>query len=381
MRFAESRSRGIRSESGPSRRVRAAVLGATGAVGQKLVRLLADHPWFEISSLVASERSAGRPYGKAVHWLEAVPLPAAIAQREVVSAFSEPDFDVAFSGLDSATALELEPRLLEAGIAVVSNAGAFRMQDTVPLVVPEVNPGHLGLVTEQPPGQGLHVTNPNCSTIGLVLALKPLVDAFGVETVLVTTMQAVSGAGYPGVASLDILGNVIPTIRGEEEKLETEPKKILGILSGGRVSPAALRISAQTNRVAVVDGHTLSISVALSRPASLEEVREALGGFESPLTALRLPSAPARPLVWLDGDDAPQPRLHAGLGDGMSVSVGHLKPCKVLDYRFVALVHNTVRGAAGAALLNAELMVAQGLLGPRRGSRPARVAELVHALP
>ncbi len=357
----------IPSASTPVPRLRAAVLGATGAVGQKLVRLLAAHPWFEISALAASERSAGRPYGEVVHWLEPVALPADLARRAVVPVGSDLPCDLAFSGLDATTAAEAEPRLAAAGVPVVSNAGAFRLDPAVPLLVPEVNAEHSALVGHQSwgGGWGMIVTNPNCSVVGLVLALKPLVDAFGLQEVLVTTLQAVSGAGYPGVPSLDILGNVIPTIGGEEAKLESEPRKVFGRLGPAGIEPAGFGLSAQVNRVPVLDGHLLSIAVKLASRVSLAEVAAAFRGFGQPLAGLGLPSAPASPVVFHDSEAAPQPRLHAGLGDGMSVSVGHLRPCGVLDFRFVALVHNTVRGAAGGALLNAELLVRQGLLGRR----------------
>lgn len=342
------------------RRIPVGVLGATGTVGQKLVRLLQGHPWFELTRLMASERSAGRPYGKAVHWLEPEPLPPHLAAMPVEPA--EPGgCELVLSALDAAAAREIEPRFASAGCAVVSNASAFRMDADVPLVVPEVNPDHVDLVGRQP-WRGCIVTNPNCVVAGLVLVLKPLQDAFGLEALQLTTLQAVSGAGYPGVPALDILGNVIPGIAGEEEKLQQEPGRILGRLDGDHVEAAPLAVSAQTTRVPVLDGHLLSMSVRLGRRTKPDEVVDALRGFQPPERVRGLPSAPALPLAVLDDPFAPQPRLHAGLGNGMTVGVGRVRACAVLDIRLVALVHNTVRGAAGAALLNAELLVREGIV-------------------
>ncbi|RMH18330.1 MAG: aspartate-semialdehyde dehydrogenase [Acidobacteria bacterium] len=349
------------------KRLRAAVLGATGSVGQKLVTLLDRHPFFEVTVLAASPRSAGKPYRQAVHWLDGAPIPEAVAELEVVEVAPDLDCDVAFSALGSGVARQVEPALAAAGVAVVSNASAFRMAADVPLLVPEVNPDHAELVRGQrydPRGRGFIVTNPNCSTTGLVCALKPLDDAFGVEAVHVTTLQAVSGAGYPGVSSLDVLGNVVPFIPGEEEKLEAEPRKILGRLGSDRILPAGLTVSAQATRVPVVDGHLLAVSVKLRRPPpSPDAAAEALRRYRSPLAGLALPSAPQRLLEVLDGDGGPQPRLHAGAGAGMTVTAGRLRPCPLLDLRLMVLVHNTLRGAAGGAVLNAELLAAKGLLG------------------
>ena len=258
--------------------------------------------------------------------------------------------------------------------AVISNARTYRMQDEVPLLIPEVNPDHTALIERQRWGRGgFIVTNPNCSTVGLVCALKPLVDAFGVEAVQVTTLQALSGAGYPGVASLDALGNVVPYIGGEEEKMATEPLKLLGRLAGGRVEPASFTISAQCNRVPVLEGHLECLSVKLRREADVEAVRAAFLGFRSPIDGLDLPSAPERLFHVFDEAHFPQPRRHADLGGGMTVSIGRIRPCPVLDVKFVALVHNTVRGAAGGAVLNAELLIRQGYLKHRQ----ARVAATV----
>ena len=347
-------------------KIRIGILGATGTVGQKLLLLLREHPWFEVTALAASERSAGKRYGEAVRWLEPEPMPARAASMVVQAAAPLLDCDLVFSALDAASAAIVEPAFAAAGVPVVSNASAHRMNPRVPLLVPEVNPDHVALVRTQGDGPGFIVTNPNCSTVGLVLCLKPLYDAFGVEDVQVTTLQAVSGAGYPGVPALDILGNVIPHIPGEEEKIASEPGRILGKLGRRGVAPATMRISAQTTRVPVVDGHLLSVSVRLGRRARLDEVRDAFVEFTPPPRVATLPTAPRRALQVLDEAAAPQPRLHACAGGGMTVSIGRLRPCPVLDWRFVALVHNTIRGAAGAAILNAELLVAERLV-PARG--------------
>jgi aspartate-semialdehyde dehydrogenase len=343
---------------------RVAVLGATGAVGQRFVQLLAVHPWFEISALGASEKSAGRLYGEATRWL----LPGGVPERAASMAVASPDpeavrADLVFSALDADAASRLEPAFRDGGAVVVSNASSFRQDPEVPLVIPEVNPGHLEAVTDQRKKYGgAIVTNPNCSTIGLCLALDPLRKAFGLESVSVTTMQALSGAGYPGVASLDALDNVLPEIKGEEEKVEREPRKIFGTRADGVFVQAALRVSAQCNRVPVRDGHTLSVSVKLGREAGLEEVRRAYRDFRSPLEGLGLPSAPNHPVILEEAPCRPQPLLDRDASGGMAVTVGRLCGCPVLGYRFVALVHNTIRGAAGGTILIAEYMLAKGLV-------------------
>jgi aspartate-semialdehyde dehydrogenase len=339
-----------------------AILGATGSVGQQLVRGLHEHPWFEIAALVASDRSAGRSYGESTHWLLAEPIPAAIAAMPVLAAGTPLASRLVLSALPSEQAAIAEPTLAACGHVVVTNASPLRMDAGVPLVIPEVNPDHLGLLKRGPDGAGFVVANPNCATVGLVMALAPLARAFGISAVEVTSLQAVSGAGYPGVSGLDILGNVVPLIPGEEDKLESEPARILGRLAGDHIEDHPVRVSAQCTRVPVLDGHVLSVSVQLDERVPPDRVREALASFTGDERASRLPSAPESPLRLLDDGPWPQPRLHAGLGGGMTVSVGRLRPCPVLDVRFVALVHNTVRGAAGAALLNAELLIDEGLV-------------------
>lgn len=355
-------------------KIAVSVLGATGPVGQRLVALLAHHPLFRLCALAASPRSAGKAYGEVVHWLDPAPLPRAVAALPLQPATPPLPGEVVFSALDSQTAQEVEPLFAAAGLPVFSNASAFRGHPQVPILVPEVNPEHLALIEGQEFGPGFLVTNPNCSVAGLVLALKPLADAFGVDAVQVTTLQALSGAGYPGVAALDALGNVIPFIAGEEEKIESEPVKILGTVVDGQVQPHPLRISAQANRVPVLDGHLLSVSVKLTRPATLPDVRECLTSFRGAPASRSLPSSPPAPIQLLDDPSEPQPRRAAAAGAGMAVRIGRLRRCPVLDIRFVVLVHNTLRGAAGATLLNAELAVATGLLRrPGSGEVPNAV--------
>ncbi|MEM6325985.1 MAG: aspartate-semialdehyde dehydrogenase [Bacteroidota bacterium] len=344
--------------------IRVGILGATGAVGQTFVRLLDGHPTFEVAALAASERSAGKSYRKACTWTQDQPMPAWAASAIVQPC--EPgamDVDLVFSGLDSAVAGGIEQAFAQAGVPVVSNARNHRMEPDVPLLIPEVNPDHLALVHRQDRGGegGFIVTNPNCSTVGLVVALKPLHDAFGVEAVHVVTLQALSGAGYPGVPSLDILGNVVPHIGGEEAKMATEPRKILGTLTEAGVREADITISAQCTRVPVIDGHTECVSVRLGGNPEAEDVARVLREWRGPLAGRDLPTAPERPLVVVDGA-GPQPRRHVHLGGGMTVTVGQIQGCPVLGVKFVVLSHNTVRGAAGGAILNAELLVAEGIV-------------------
>ena len=337
------------------------ILGATGVVGQQFVARLARHPWFRPAWLAASERSEGKAYGAVAPWRLAAPIPEALAPMTLDACEPGRGPRVIFSALDAAVAGEIEQAFAAAGHFVVTNARNYRMDPLVPLLVPEVNPDHLSLVPEQQKQKawrGAIVTNPNCSTVVLALALAPL-RVFDVQRVVVSTMQAVSGAGYPGVPSLDILGNVVPFIGGEEEKMESETRKILGTHGGRTPHPAT--ISAHTNRVAVLDGHTMTVSVDLGARPSPDEVAHALETFRGRPQALNLPSAPHPPILVLREPNRPQPRLDADRGDGMAISVGRIRPCPVTHTKFVALGHNTVRGAAGAAILNAELMAADGL--------------------
>ncbi|MGB6688561.1 MAG: aspartate-semialdehyde dehydrogenase [Terracidiphilus sp.] len=358
------------------------ILGATGMVGQRFIQLLEIHPWFEVAWLAASDRSSGKPYGEAVKWRLDTPLPERIARMTVSPAEPQGSPQVIFAALDATFARELEPRFAAAGCAVISNSSAFRMAPDVPLVIPEVNADHLHLVEGQSwrrESGGYMVTNPNCSAIGLVLALKPIEERFGIEQIFVTTMQAVSGAGYPGVPSMDILGNVVPYIGSEEEKMEAETLKLLGRLelspAGHAVTPLAARISASCNRVPVEDGHTESVSIKLggklARPATRDEILQAWAEFR-PLAGQGLPSAPHQPIEFAPQDDRPQPRLDRNRGRGMAVTVGRLRPCGLLDWKFTLISHNTIRGAAGAAILNAELLASLGKLDP--GSDPGSKA-------
>ena len=340
----------------------AAVLGATGTVGQRFVTLLTGHPWFELTALAASERSAGKAYRDSVTWIQTQPLDERVAALPVhtINELADRDFDVVFSALDASVAKNIEPEFARRCL-VVTNASAHRMDESVPLLVPEVNPDHLALLPPARDGADLPsgiIANPNCSTIGLVLALKPLAAAFGFDRISVVTLQAVSGAGLPGISSYQILDNVIPWISSEEEKLEIETGKILGRLKGGTIVPSRLAVSAQCNRIPVVDGHTLCVSVDLKGEPTLEDVREAWRSFRSVPQELGLPSAPAQPIVYLGDNTPPQARVHRDLGQGMTTSIGRLRECPILGYRFVALSHNTLRGAAGGALLAAELAVA-----------------------
>ena len=344
------------------------ILGATGVVGQRFIQMLERHPWFEATWLAASDRSEGKTYAEAARWRLKTPVPANIAAMKVSPATPEGAPKIIFAALDASIAAEMEPRFADTGCFVVSNSSALRMQSDVPLVIPEVNAGHIKLIDAQAwrkKSGGYVVTNPNCSAIGLVLALAPLQRRFGLEAVMVVTMQAVSGAGYPGVASLDILGNVIPYVRNEEEKMEEETRKLLGQLNGIKVIPAAFAMSAQCNRVAVEDGHTECVSVKFRKPATYEEIIAAWAEFK-PLSDLhdghRLPTAPEQPVEFVDALDRPQPRLDKMRGNGMAATVGRLRPCPLFDWKFVVLSHNTIRGAAGAAVLNAEVLAMLGKL-------------------
>jgi len=341
------------------------ILGATGVVGQRFIQMLEGHPWFEVAWLAASDRSEDKTYAEAARWRLKTAIPAGVGAMTISPATPAGAPKIIFAALDSSIAAELEPRFAEAGCAVVSNSSALRMQSDVPLVIPEVNPDHIKLIDTQvwrKKTGGYVVTNPNCSAIGLVLALAPLQRHFGLEAVMAVTMQAVSGAGYPGVASLDILGNVIPFIRNEEEKMEEETLKLLGKVNGSKIDPASFAMSAQCNRVAVEDGHTESVSVRLKTKAKPQEIIAAWNAYRSEPQELQLPSAPERPVVYLEANDRPQPRFDVDMGAGMTTAVGRLRPCGVLDWKFTVLSHNTIRGAAGAAVLNAELLKAKGYL-------------------
>src|SRR5271168_1202373 len=366
---------------GATKKWRAGVLGATGLVGQRLVKLLSNHPWFELTEVAASERSSGKSYAEAVRWHLDGPIPEAARSLVVKSLDPSLECDFVFSALDSSVAGGAEEDFARAGYPVVSNSKNHRMDTDVPLLIPEVNASHLDAIPTQQKNRGYDtgfiVTNPNCSTAGLVLVLKPLADAFGLEKVFVVTLQAVSGAGYPGVASMDIHANVIPFISGEEEKMESEPQKLLGKWDGARFIDAGLGLSAHCNRVPVLDGHLECVSLSLKKIASLHEVREALADFEVPADLASLPTAVRRPIVVLDGDDRPQPRRDVHAGNGMAAVVGRVRECPLLDIKLTLLSHNLVRGAAGAALLNAELLAARGFFHRRVAATNAHLAEPV----
>jgi aspartate-semialdehyde dehydrogenase len=350
----------------PNRKIPLAILGATGAVGQRMIQLLANHPWFEIAALTGSDRTVGRPYGELVRWVLDDAPPPEIARMVVQPSDTVADVALALSALPTDAAKEIEP-LWAAQTAVCSNASTYRATADVPLIIPEVNPDHLSVIERQRAERGWRgclVTNPNCAAIGIVMALKPLHDAFGVTTVFASTLQAVSGAGYPGVPSLDIIDNVIPNIAngGEEAKIEAEPRKLLGRAVEGRVVEASIGISAQVTRVPVVDGHTALLSIGFERKPTPEQAIATLEAFRAPEVVRGLPSAPQRPVIVRREGDRPQPRRDRDAGAGMSASVGRVRECPLLDIRLVALSHNTIRGAAGGALLNAELLVATGIV-------------------
>jgi aspartate-semialdehyde dehydrogenase len=339
------------------------ILGATGTVGQRFIQLLADHPWFEVTALAASGRSAGQRYADACHWLLPAATPEPVANLVVQPIEPGLDCRLVFSALPSNVAGPVERDFARAGYIVCSNAAPHRMAADVPLLIPEVNPDHTAVIDAQRRKQGwsgLIVTSANCSTTQLALALKPVHDAFSLRRLLVVTMQAVSGAGYPGVPSADILGNVVPYIPSEEEKVESEFLKLLGTLRGDQIVNAPVTVSAQCNRVPVRDGHTECVSIEFEREPSLDELLSVFDGFRGPQGIGRLPSSPERPIVVRHEPDRPQPSRDRDTGGGMSVVVGRVRPCPVLDYRLVILGHNTLRGAAGGSIHNAELLVAQG---------------------
>ena len=341
------------------------ILGATGIVGQRFIQLLEHHPWFEVAWLAASDRSEGREYGDAARWKLRTRIPEKVASMRLSPAAPDGAPKVIFAALDAKIAAELEPHFAEAGHAVITNSSALRMAKDVPLVIPEVNPDHIKMIECQSwrrKSGGFVVTNSNCSAMGLVLALAPLHKRYEIETVMAVTMQAISGAGYPGVASLDILGNVIPYIANEEHKMEEETRKMLGGVSSGGFVPAPFKISVQCNRVAVEDGHTESVSLKFKNKAELADIVECWNSFRGVPQEKKLPTAPEKPVVYMEQGDRPQPRLDVDAGKGMTASVGRLRPCGVLDWKFTVLSHNVIRGAAGAALLNAELLKVEGYL-------------------
>ncbi len=344
------------------------ILGATGAVGQKFIRLLQNHPWFTVKALGASVRSLGKPYKKAVHWIEPVDIPGEISKMNVSGC--EPDsfrgIDFVFSGLDSSVAGEVEKKFAKAGIPVISNAKNYRMNKSVPLLIPEMNPGHAALIETQTftdDNSGWIVANPNCVCVPLAMSLQPFNDAFGIKSVMVTSMQAVSGAGYPGISSMDILGNIVPFIGGEEEKIALEPLKILGSLEDKGIAPADFTVQAVAVRVPAIEGHLLSISVQpMLSLHSIKDAIHAIRTWKNPIESLDLPSAPKKPIKLYDNERFPQPRLHAGSEKGMQVGMGRLRKGRLFDINYTALAHNTIRGAAGGAVLNAELLVKKGYL-------------------
>ena len=348
-----------------NRKFRVGILGATGMVGQRFIQLLENHPQFEVTAVAASDRSQGKAYGEACSWRLQGEIPEGVRSLRVQAPAPPLECDLVFSSLPGDIARETEGSFAAAGYPVISNSSAFRMDEDVPLLIPEVNHQHLDLLPRQRQrytSGGYIVTNPNCSTIMLALALAPLNAAFGISATVATTLQALSGAGYPGVASLDILDNVLPHIGGEEEKIETETTKILGGCVDARIETAPMAVSAQCHRVNVSDGHMAAVRVKLSRAAELNDLRDALASFKSLPQELGLYSAPRLPIVVRDEVDRPQPKLDRDAGNGMTITIGRLKPDTVLDYRFVVLSHNTIRGAAGAAILNAELLIALGHL-------------------
>jgi aspartate-semialdehyde dehydrogenase len=346
------------------KRMDVGILGGTGMVGQHFIRFLQGHPWFNLTWLGASDRSAGKKLKDATSWRLDGDIPSLAA--EIVVSDSKPSASaprLVFSAMDASVATEIEREFAQAGHIIVSNSRNHRMELDVPLIVPEVNPGHLALVRAQQQSRGwkgMIVTNPNCSTVVLTMALAPLVP-FGIEKVIVATLQSISGAGYPGVASMDILANVVPYIGSEEEKMEQETQKILGTLANGSVKPLAARVSAHCNRVAVIDGHVITTSIELSKKPSIADVQAAIENFQGVPQQRKLPSAPSKPLTYLPQSDRPQPRRDAMRENGMGVTVGRVRECPVLDVKLVACGHNTIRGAAGAAVLNAELMASEGL--------------------
>ncbi len=345
-----------------SEKYRVGILGATGTVGQRFCQLLENHPQFEITALAASDRSEGKPYKEACAWKLSTPMPENV--KEIIVQAIEPplDCDLVFSSLPSSVARETEEAFARAGYPVISNSSSYRMEEDVPLIIPEINAEHLGLIEAQKIKRGFDkgfiITNPNCAVVSFAPPLAALHRAFEVESAIITTMQAVSGAGYPGVASLDIVDNVLPYIAGEEPKAETEAQKILGKLNGESVEKADFTVSAQCFRVNVIDGHTASVRVNLKQNSTLEDVKRAMVDFPT----LNLHSSPGKFIYVCDEPSRPQPRLDRDNGKGMTITVGRLFPDNIFQYRFVSLSHNTIRGAAGATVLNAELLISKKII-------------------
>jgi aspartate-semialdehyde dehydrogenase len=348
-----------------NKKIPVGVLGATGMVGQRFVQLLADHPWFELTAVAASDRRAGIQYGETCQWILDGEMPDKASELIVQPTQPGLEARIVFSALPADWAREVEPDFARAGYIICSNASAFRQEPDVPLLIPEINHDHLGLLENQRKQrgwEGLIVTSPNCTTTGIALPMKPLHDLFGVEKLFAVTMQAVSGAGYPGISYLDIEDNVIPYIGGEEEKIEQETRLLLGSMNAGQREPATIGISAQANRVSVKEGHTVSLSVGFKRKPSLDDVVNALKNFQGSPGMPTLPSSPKQILVVRDENDRPQPKRDRGVNAGMSISIGRIRECPLLDYRMVTVSHNTLRGAASGSILNAELLVAEGLV-------------------
>ena len=346
-------------------KVPVAILGATGTVGQRFIQLLEDHPWFEVQALAASERSQGKLYYQACNWRLEGKIPSAIREMEVQPLHANMPVKLVFSALPADVALEVEAQFAKKGYVVCSNSSAYRYAEDVPIVIPEINPEQLELIPVQQKNhkwRGLIITSPNCTSTGIAMPLKPLDDAFGVKQVFATTMQAISGAGYPGIPALDISGNVYPYIKGEESKVEKEPRLLLGHIAGGKKAMHPMAISVQVNRVNVVDGHTASLAIKFKREVAVEDVYQALEEYQPPAQSLELNSSPKRVFQLFREPGRPQPRLDIWAEDGMAVSVGQVRPCPILDIKMTTVVHNTLRGAASGSVLNAELLVSQGLV-------------------
>jgi len=347
-------------------RIPVGVLGATGAVGQRFVQLLEGHPWFEVTSISGSDRTAGRRYAEGCHWVLPEQMPERLMEKEIKkSTPAEMEVGLVFSALPGKKALDLEPEFARAGVSVCSNSSAFRTEPDVPILLPEVNPGHIDVIPAQRQKRGWSgciVTNPNCTSTGMTVVLKALGDAFGIRRVFGVSLQALSGAGYPGVASLDILDNVVPYVGGEEEKVEWEPRKMLGKLKSEKIVPADFGMSIHTNRVPVSDGHLVCLSLELENETESNEVIAALKSYQAPPESKELPSAPDPVIQYRSEPDRPQPRLDRMAGKGMTTVVGRVRPDPLFDYKLVVLSHNTIRGAAGGSIYNAELLVESGYI-------------------